>query len=383
MEEFFTSESVSEGHPDKLADQISDSILDACLDKDKESRVACEVFLSKGLVFVSGEITTKSKFEVVDIVRGVIEKVGYDSVKKGLDFNSCAILPCFNTQSPNIKNAIGQGRNQGAGDQGFVFGYATDETEELMPLSLTLSHKLMENLANLRKQGHSFLWPDAKAQVTVAYKNGVVDHCSHIVISTQHDPDYELKKLEDFVRTELVKNTIPEKYIRDNTSILVNPGGSFVVGGPQADCGLTGRKIIVDTYGGHSPHGGGAFSGKDPSKVDRSGAYAARHIAKNLVLADLVKKCSVQLAYVIGKADPISICLDTYGTATQKKSELRDIIMKNWNLKPNGIIQDFDLLNVKYAPTATYGHFGRKNLPWEEGNKADVLKKSVNPAKTS
>ena len=375
--QIFTTESVSEGHPDKLADQISDSILDAFLKEDKESRVACEVFLSKGLALLSGEVSSKARPDVVEIAREVMRKAGYDAIRKGLDANSCVVLPLFNTQSSNIKTAIGQGKNQGAGDQGTVFGYAVDETPEYIPLGLSLSHQLMEGLSNLRKQGYSFLWPDAKSQITMVYKDQVPQYCSHILISTQHDPDYDLKDLEKFITDELIKKTIAPEYIKEDTIISVNPGGSFVLGGPQADCGLTGRKIIVDTYGGHAPHGGGAFSGKDPSKVDRSGAYVARHIAKNLVSAGLAKKCLVQISYVFGQAEPSSFAIDTFNTSSLTSEELKECVLKNWNLKPSAIIQDLKLLDISYAPTSVYGHFGRKNpsFPWEVCNKLDKLKK--------
>lgn len=379
MEDVFTSESVSEGHPDKIADQISDSILDAFLKEDQKSRVACEIFLARGLIFVSGEVSSEANVNISEVARQVIKRVGYDSVRKGLDFSSCVILPFLNGQSPDIQSALGQGKDQGAGDQGIMFGYAVDETEELMPLSISLSHKLMEKLANLRKQGHSFLWPDAKSQVTVRYEKGQVKDVSAVVISTQHDPDYDLKDLEEFIREELIKPSIPEKYFTSKTQILVNPGGSFTVGGPLADCGLTGRKIIVDTYGGHGAHGGGAFSGKDPSKVDRSASYAARHIAKNIVSAGLAKKCLVQLSYAIGIAEPLSVRVEHFNTSSLSRDRLTDLVLKNWNLKPSHIIQSLGLLDIFYAPTAVYGHFGRSgpSFTWEQCDKVDKLKKAV------
>ena len=382
MEDVFTSESVSEGHPDKIADQISDSVLDAFLKGDRKSRVACEVFLARGLVCVSGEVSSQVNVDVSDVTRKVIESVGYDSVRKGLDFNSCVVLPFLNTQSSDIKSAVGPlGKDQGAGDQGIMFGYAVDETEELMPLSAGLSHKLMENLANLRKQGHGFLWPDSKSQVTVRYEKNEVKDVSAIVISTQHDPDYDLKELEEFVREELIKPSIPEKYLTSGTKIFVNPGGSFTVGGPLADCGLTGRKIVVDTYGGHGAHGGGAFSGKDPSKVDRSASYMARHIAKNLVSAGLAKRCLIQLSYAIGIAEPISVRVEHFDTSPFSRDDLTRLVLKNWDLKPGSIIQSLNLLDVSYASTAVYGHFGRQGFPWEKCDKADKLKKEVRSLK--
>ena len=386
MQDVFTSESVSSGHPDKIADQISDSILDAFLKEDKKSRVACEVFLARGLVCISGEVSSQAHVNISEVARQVINRIGFDSVKKGLDFNSCVILPFLNNQSPDIQNAVGeQGKEQGAGDQGIMFGYAVDETEELMPLSISLSHKLMEKLANLRKQGHRFLWPDAKSQVTVHYEKGQVKDISTVVISTQHDPDYDLKDLEEFIREELIKPTIPKEFLTSETKILVNPGGSFTVGGPLADCGLTGRKIVVDTYGGHGAHGGGAFSGKDPSKVDRSASYAARHIAKNIVSAGLAKKCLVQLSYAIGIAEPLSVRVEHFDTSPFSRESLTDLVLKNWDLKPGNIIQNLKLLDIPYAPTAVYGHFGRSgpSFTWEECDKADKLKKAAQALKTA
>lgn len=386
MQDVFTSESVSAGHPDKIADQISDSILDAFLKEDKKSRMACEVFLARGLVCISGEMSSQANVNVSEVARQVIKRIGYDSIKKGLDFNSCVILPFLNSQSPDIQNAVGeQGKEQGAGDQGIMFGYAVNETEELMPLSISLSHKLMEKLANLRKQGHRFLWPDAKSQVTVRYEKGQVKDISTIVISTQHDPDYDLKDLEEFIREELIKSTIPKDFLTSETKILVNPGGSFTVGGPLADCGLTGRKIVVDTYGGHGAHGGGAFSGKDPSKVDRSASYAARHIAKNIVSAGLAKKCLVQLSYAIGIAEPLSVRVEHFDTSSFSRKNLTELVLKNWDLKPGNIIQNLNLLDIPYAPTAVYGHFGRigPSFTWEECDKADKLKKASQTLKTA
>ena len=349
METFFTSESVSEGHPDKLADQISDAILDAFLQKDKESRVACEVLLSKDRGFISGEINSKADVDVLQTTKDIIKKVGYDSVEKGFDYNTCTLESFLNSQSPNISSAVGSGENQGAGDQGIMFGYALNETESAMPLSIYIAHKLVENLAILRKEkSHDFLWPDSKSQVTARYQDGQLKDISTVLISTQHDPSCKLKDLKEFIYEELIKKTIPEQYLSKSTKIIVNPGGAFVLGGPLADCGLTGRKIIVDTYGGHGAHGGGAFSGKDPSKVDRSGAYIARHIAKNIVKSGLAEKCLIQLSYAIGLSEPISLWVEHFGTSKLTKKELANIVYENWNLKPSAIIQELDLLNRSY-----------------------------------
>ena len=377
METFFTSESVSEGHPDKLADQISDGILDAFLKQDEFSRVACEVLLAKGLVVISGEVSSQAHVDTVQVAKDIIKKVGYDSTDKGLDYNSCSLQSFLNTQSPNISEAVGSGENQGAGDQGIMFGYAVDETKAVMPLSIYMAHKLVENLAKLRKQGHHFLWPDSKSQVTVRYEDDKLKDISTVIISTQHDPSCKLKDLEEFIREELVKKTVPKQYLTPKTKIIVNPGGKFIVGGPMADCGLTGRKIIVDTYGGHGAHGGGAFSGKDPSKVDRSGAYAARHIAKNLVKAGLAKKCLIQLSYAIGMAEPISVWLNHFETSPLSRQDLEKKISSIWNLKPSSIIKELKLLKQPYLPTACYGHFGREseNFTWEKTDKVADLKK--------
>ncbi|MCY4321759.1 MAG: methionine adenosyltransferase [Bdellovibrionaceae bacterium] len=376
METFFTSESVSEGHPDKLADQISDAVLDAFLSKDSSSHVACEVLLTNKKVMICGEVSSKAKVDTKKIAKNLIKKVGYDSLDKGLDYNSCLIESLLNSQSPNIKSAVGSGENQGAGDQGIMFGYATNETNQAMPLSIHIAHKLMENLAQLRKNGHNFLWPDSKSQVTVRYENNTLKDISDIVISTQHDPSFNLKDLEEFVKEELIKVSVPSEYLSSKTKIIVNPGGKFVVGGPKADCGLTGRKIIVDTYGGHGAHGGGAFSGKDPSKVDRSGAYMARHIAKNFVQAGVCDKCLIQISYAIGISEPISVWIEDFGTSSLDQKKLKQLVEKNWKLKPRAIIKDLDLLNRNYQSTACYGHFGREdeNFTWEKTNKVSKLK---------
>ena len=379
METFFTSESVSEGHPDKLADQISDAILDAFLRKDPLSHVACEVLLNNKKVFVCGEVSSQAQVDVVKIAKDIIQEVGYDSLEKGLDYNNCSVESFLNSQSDNIKSAVGDGENQGAGDQGIMFGYAVNETESAMPLSISLAHQLMENLAELRKSGHSFLWPDSKSQVTVRYENNQPKDISTVLISTQHDPSMDLKNLKEFIHEELIKKTIPKKYITKQTKFIVNPGGLFVIGGPTGDCGLTGRKIIVDTYGGHGAHGGGAFSGKDPSKVDRSGAYSARHIAKNLVKAGLVKKALIQISYAIGLAEPISIWFNDFNSSKAEGINWIDLISKNWNLKPSAVIKDLDLLHRDYKKTAVYGHFGREdeNFTWEKTDKVEDLKQSL------
>ncbi|MCZ0932824.1 MAG: methionine adenosyltransferase [Oligoflexia bacterium] len=376
METFFTSESVSEGHPDKLADQISDAVLDAFLKQDSSSHVACEVLLANKKVMICGEVSSQEKIDTVEIAKNLIKKVGYDSIDKGLDYNNCSIESFLNSQSPNIKSAVGYGEDQGAGDQGIMFGYAVNETDSAMPLSIHIAHKLMKDLAQLRKNGHNFLWPDSKSQVTVRYEGNALKNISDIVISTQHDPSYSLKNLEEFIHEELIKVSIPSQYLTKETKVIVNPGGKFVVGGPTADCGLTGRKIIVDTYGGHGAHGGGAFSGKDPSKVDRSGAYVARHIAKNFVQAGIADKCLIQLSYAIGIAEPISVWINDFGTSSFSQEKLKHLIEKNWNLKPSAIIKDLDLLNRNYQATACYGHFGRedKNFTWEQSDKVSNLK---------
>ena len=368
MKDFiFTSESVSEGHPDKMADQISDAILDAFLKQDSKSRVACETLVAPGLVVVSGEVNTKCYVDITGEVKDVLSSIGYDHAKKGMDYKSCSVLTSINHQSPDISQAVGFGDDQGAGDQGIMFGYAVNETKECMPLSISLSHQLMRELAVLRKSsGYDFLWPDSKSQVSIKYKNSQVDSVSSVVVSTQHSPDISIEKIREFIVEELIKKVIPKKWLKD-TQYIVNPGGRFVVGGPEADTGLTGRKIIVDTYGGHGSHGGGCFSGKDPSKVDRSGAYIARCIAKNLVASNLLQKCLVQISYAIGRKEPISLYIEDYGTSKLDQKHLCEIILKNWDLTPGGIIRELDLLQPRYRKTAVYGHFGRneKEFTWE------------------
>lgn len=379
MINYFTSESVSEGHPDKLADQISDGVLDAFLKEDKTSRVACEVFLVRNLVIIAGEFKSKASVDVIQVARDVIQRAGYDDIKKGLDYKSCSVIPYMQTQSNNISEAVGSGVDQGAGDQGIVFGYAIDETEEFMPLSILLSHQLAENLASLRKQGHKFLWPDSKTQVTVRYEGGKVKDVSTVLIATQHDPDKIKRDLKEFLVQDLIKPVIPEQYLNKDTKVLINPGGDFVIGGPTGDCGLTGRKVVVDSYGGHGSSGGGAFSGKDPSKIDRSGAYVARHIAKNLVAAGVARKCLIQIAYALGVSEPISVRADTFGTAQISESKIMEIISEFWSLKPSQIIEELNLLSIPYLPTATYGHFGRKeeSFTWEKLNKVSKIQKKL------
>jgi len=369
MKDFiFTSESVSEGHPDKIADQISDAILDAFLEKDSQSRVACEALVAPGLIVVSGEVNTECYVDITGVVKGVLSSIGYNHAKKGMDYKSCSVLTTINHQSPDIFQAVGFGADQGAGDQGIMFGYAVNETKEFMPLSISLSHQLMGELAILRKSsGHDFLWPDSKSQVSIRYKNGQVDSISSVVVSTQHSPDTPVETVREFIVEELIKKTIPKKGRKD-TQYIINPGGRLVVGGPEADTGLTGRKIIVDTYGGHGSHGGGCFSGKDPSKVDRSGAYIARHIAKSLVAGNFLKKCLVQISYAIGRKEPVSLYIEDYGTSKLDQRDLCEIVLKNWNLSPGAVIQELDLLKPRYRKTAVYGHFGRneKEFTWEQ-----------------
>lgn len=379
----FTSESVSEGHPDKLADQISDAILDAFLQQDPRSRVACETLVSTGFVVVAGEITSQGVVDYQNIVREVVKDVGYDHPEKGFDYRSCAVLVGLGKQSPDIAMGV-DAKEQGAGDQGIMFGYASNETPEFMPLSISMSHKLMFELAQARKKNAvDFLRPDSKSQVTVEYRDGKVARIDTIVLSTQHSESVDNQRIREFVIDDLIKKNIPANWIDKNTKFHINPTGRFVIGGPHGDAGLTGRKIIVDTYGGHGAHGGGAFSGKDPSKVDRSAAYAARHVAKNVVAAGLADKCLVQLAYAIGVAEPVSVMVNDYGTSSVGGEVLAAAVQKIWNLKPAAIIEQFDLLKPKFRKTTNYGHFGR-NLPeltWERVNKVDELKDAVNTLK--
>jgi S-adenosylmethionine synthetase len=372
----FTSESVSEGHPDKVSDQISDAVLDALLTQDKTSRVAVETLCKTGLVVIAGEVTTRAHVDYAKVAREVIAEIGYDDGALGFDANSCGVLAAIEQQSPDIAMGVdeGDGKEQGAGDQGMMFGYAVDETPELMPATISYSHKLLKRLSELRRaKAVPFLRPDAKSQVTAEYKGGKLTRIDTVVISTQHHPDVAQRELESYVVEEVIKKTIPSELLK-GTRYLVNPTGRFVIGGPQGDCGLTGRKIIVDTYGGHGAHGGGAFSGKDPSKVDRSAAYLARYIAKNVVGAGLATKCLVQLAYAIGVAEPVSVFVETYGTSKVSPDKLEKLVRANFRLKPREIVEQFNLLRPIYRKTASYGHFGRDEFPWERLDKTAALK---------
>lgn len=380
----FTSESVSEGHPDKVADQISDAVLDAMLAQDPKARVACETLVTTGVAVVAGEVTTTAQVNVPDVVRKVVKEIGYDSGEKGFDGNSCAVMVTLGKQSPDIAQGVNADTSlageQGAGDQGLMFGYAVNETPEFMPLSIAMSHKILENLATARKSKKvDFLWPDAKSQVTVEYADGKVKRVDAVVVSTQHSPDVTNDTLRSYVIDEVIRKTIPSNWIDAKTKFHINPTGRFVVGGPHGDCGLTGRKIIVDTYGGHGAHGGGAFSGKDPSKVDRSAAYAARHIAKNIVAAGLAERCLVQVAYAIGLAEPVSLMVNDYGTSQVGGVLLAKAVREIWSLKPAAIVERYDLLKPRYLKTAAYGHFGRSDaqFTWEKLDQVDALKDVV------
>ena len=377
----FTSESVTEGHPDKISDQISDAILDAMLDQDTASRVACETLVTTGMVVVAGEVTTKAWVDMQKVVRDTVEEIGYTDSNMGFDFNTCAVLISLDKQSPNIAQGVNEGEGahteQGAGDQGLMFGYACDETPELMPLPIQLAHRLTERLSHVRKDGTmDYLRPDGKSQVTVRYVDGIPKSVNAVVISTQHAEEVSQSQLHEDIKKNVISHVIPEKYLNDSTQYHINPTGIFVIGGPQGDCGLTGRKIIVDTYGGMGRHGGGAFSGKDPSKVDRSAAYAARHVAKNVVAAGLASRCEVQLAYAIGVAEPVSVSVETFGTNKIDESKIIELIRNNFELKPAGLIRALDLLRPIYKKTAAYGHFGREipEFTWEATNKANELK---------
>lgn len=374
----FTSESVSEGHPDKVADQISDSILDALLEQDKYSRVACETLVKTGIVVIAGEITSNAKIDYAKVARDTILEIGYNDGQIGFDGSSCGIITTIDQQSADIAQGVNVGegldKEQGAGDQGMMFGFACDETPELMPATVQYSHNVLKTLATQRKEKTvNWLRPDAKSQVTVEYKKGKVDRVDTVVVSTQHTEDVDHKTIEEYVIEETIKKSIPQELLKD-TKYHINPTGRFVVGGPLGDAGLTGRKIIVDTYGGHGAHGGGAFSGKDPSKVDRSAAYMGRYIAKNLVAAGLAKKCLVQLAYAIGVAEPVSVFVEDYGTSKYSQKQLADIVKRNFGLKPMEIVEQLDLLQPVYKKTAAYGHFGRPDFSWEDTSKAATLK---------
>lgn len=376
----FTSESVSEGHPDKIADQISDAILDAILTQDPSARVACEVFVKTGMVLVGGEITTKAWVDVEDITRQVIKEIGYNSSQMGFDWESCAVLSAIGKQSPDIAQGVDNQSTKvlGAGDQGLMFGYASRETDVYMPAPIAYAHRLMEKQASLRKSGH-FTWlrPDAKCQLTLKYEQGIPVEVDTVVFSTQHSPDIDHADLVEAVREDIIKTVLPAQWLTPKTRYFINPTGRFVIGGPLGDCGLTGRKIIVDTYGGMARHGGGCFSGKDPSKVDRSAAYAARHVAKNIVAAGLADKCELQVSYAIGIADPTSIHIETFGTGRLSNDEIIALIKSNFDLTPQGIIEHHDLLRPIYKQTATYGHFGQEHFPWERLDKVDVLRKAL------
>lgn len=386
----FTSESVSEGHPDKIADQISDAILDALLEQDPDARAAVETSVTTGLVLVFGEVSTSAYVNIQKVVRNTIKEIGYTDGQYGFDADNCAVITAIDEQSPDIAQGVddsletreGEGDpldKIGAGDQGLMFGYATDETPEYMPLTLMLSHKLMQRIAKLRKEGAiKYLRPDAKAEVTVEYdENNKPLRVDTVVLSTQHDPEVSLEQIRQDVKEQVIKSVIPAELLDDKTKYFINPTGRFVIGGPQGDAGLTGRKIIVDTYGGAAHHGGGAFSGKDATKVDRSASYAARYIAKNLVAAGYAKKAEIQVAYAIGVAKPVSISIDTYGTGTKSEEELIAAVRKVFDLRPAGIIKMLDLKRPIYKQTAAYGHFGRTDvdLPWEHLDKVDELKK--------
>jgi S-adenosylmethionine synthetase len=380
-EMLFTSESVTEGHPDKISDQISDAILDAMLDQDTASRVACETLVTTGMVVVAGEVTTKAWVDMQKVVRDTVEEIGYTDSNMGFDFNTCAVLISLDKQSPNIAQGVNEGEGahteQGAGDQGLMFGYACDETPELMPLPIQLAHRLTERLSHVRKDGTmDYLRPDGKSQVTVRYVDGLPKSVDAVVISTQHAEEVSQSQLHEDIKKNVISHVIPEKYLNDSTQYHINPTGIFVIGGPQGDCGLTGRKIIVDTYGGMGRHGGGAFSGKDPSKVDRSAAYAARHVAKNVVAAGLASRCEVQLAYAIGVAEPVSVSVETFGTNKIDESKIIELIRNNFELKPAGLIRALNLLRPIYQKTAAYGHFGREipEFTWEATDKANELK---------
>jgi S-adenosylmethionine synthetase len=379
----FTSESVSEGHPDKMADQISDAILDAIIAQDPHARVACETLTKTGMVVLAGEITTQAKgIEYEKIVRDVVNDIGYTSSDIGFDGATCAVLNALGQQSPDINQGVDRGdrENQGAGDQGLMFGYATNETDVLMPAPINYAHRLVRRQAEVRKNGElPWLRPDAKSQVTFRYENGRPVACDAVVLSTQHSPDISDKDLYDAVMDVIIKPVLPPEWLHKDTRVHINPTGKFVIGGPMGDCGLTGRKIIVDTYGGMARHGGGAFSGKDPSKVDRSAAYAGRYVAKNIVAAGLAERCEIQVSYAIGVAEPTSISLETFGTAKVNDDLIVKLVREHFDLRPWGIIIMLDLLRPIYRQTASYGHFGREDihLPWERTDKAAILREGA------
>ncbi|MDH3809505.1 MAG: methionine adenosyltransferase [Desulfuromonadales bacterium] len=378
----FTSESVSEGHPDKVADQISDAILDAIIAEDPKARVACETLVTTGMAMIAGEITTSAYVDMPDIVRQTIKEIGYDDSSMGFDYETCAVLTSIDRQSPDISQGVSEGEGlfteQGAGDQGLMFGYACNETPELMPMPITFAHKLTKRLADVRKSGLlNFLRPDSKSQVSIQYINDKPIRVDTVVISSQHNPDVTYENLKESIIEEVVNKVIPADLLDENTKYFINPTGRFVVGGPMGDCGLTGRKIIVDTYGGQGSHGGGAFSGKDPSKVDRSASYMARYVAKNIVAAGLADKCEVQLAYAIGVAEPVSVMINTFGTGKIPSNEIARVVREEFDMRPRGIVETLDLLRPIYRKTAAYGHFGRElpEFTWERTDRVASLQK--------
>lgn len=385
----FTSESVSEGHPDKMCDQISDGILDALLAQDPESRVACETLAKTGMVVIAGEITTRAHINYTDVTRAVVQEIGYTSSELGFDAGTCSVLTAVGEQSPDISQGVTEGeglhKEQGAGDQGMMFGFACDETKEFMPFPIYTAHRLMEELTRARKNGQlPFLRPDAKSQVTVHYRDGRPARADTVLISAQHHPDVAYNTIKEAVIEDIIKRVVPKEFLDNKTVFLVNPTGRFVHGGPFADCGLTGRKIIVDTYGGYGRHGGGAFSGKDPSKVDRSAAYMARYIAKNIVAAGLAQRCEVQIAYAIGMAEPVSVLVDTFGTGVLPDERISKLVREHFDLRPAQIIKTLRLKRPIYKPTAAYGHFGRQSdgelFTWEQTDRVEALKRAASLA---
>ncbi len=377
----FTSESVSEGHPDKMSDQISDAVLDAALAQDPDARVACETLVKTGMVVLAGEITTTANIEYEQLVRDTVNEIGYDHSDKGFDGNTCAVINALGAQSPDIAQGVDRSKpeDQGAGDQGLMFGYASNETDVLMPAPITYSHRLVKKQSEVRKNKQlPWLRPDAKSQVTFRYENGIPSAVEAVVLSTQHDPDISQKDLQEAVMEHIIKPVLPEKWLAADTKYHINPTGNFVIGGPVGDCGLTGRKIIVDTYGGMARHGGGAFSGKDPSKVDRSAAYAGRYVAKNIVAAGLAERCEIQISYAIGVAEPTSISIDTFGTGKINDRDIESLVRQHFDLRPYGILGMLDLRRPIYKRSASYGHFGREEteFSWERTDKADALRQS-------
>ena len=373
----FTSESVSEGHPDKIADQISDAVLDAILEQDPKARVACETYVKTGMVMVGGEVTTSAWVDIEEITRETVREIGYVHSDMGFDANSCAVLNTIGKQSPDINQGVDKTdpKEQGAGDQGIMFGYATNETKEFMPAPITYAHRLVQRQAHVRKNGSlPWLRPDAKSQVTFEYDQGKIVGIDAVVLSTQHSDSISTADLREAVMEEIIKPVLPQEWLRKDTKFFINPTGRFVIGGPMGDCGLTGRKIIVDTYGGAARHGGGAFSGKDPSKVDRSAAYAARYVAKNIVAAGMAERCEIQLSYAIGVADPTSIMIETFGTEKVHQDIIIEAVRQHFDLRPYGLQEMLNLLQPIYKKTAAYGHFGREEFPWEATDKAAILR---------